>query len=132
MNFSDTITISGISAFGRHGVHADERENGQTFTVDVTLHLDTARAAETDEVTDTVHYGEVAERIVAVVEGAPVNLLERLAARIADDLLTTYPLLNLVQVTVHKPEAPIPVPFGDVSVTILRGGHVPPTRVVGL
>ncbi|MET0304352.1 MAG: dihydroneopterin aldolase [Microbacteriaceae bacterium] len=132
MNFTDTISLTGISAFGRHGVHADERENGQTFIVDLTMHLNTAPAAESDEVTDTVHYGEVAERIVAVVEGEPVNLLETLAARIADDLLGAYPLLNLVQVTVHKPAAPIPVPFTDVAVTILRGGHhVPPTRVVG-
>ncbi|MDN3497113.1 dihydroneopterin aldolase [Planococcus sp. APC 4015] len=115
----DQITITGIRAFGRHGVHAEERENGQYFTVDVTLLVDTARAGETDDVVDTVHYGDAAERIAAIVSGDPVKLIEALASRIADDLLT-YDLVQEVVVTVHKPDAPIPVPFTDVTVTIRR------------
>lgn len=115
----DEITITGIRAFGRHGVHAEERENGQYFSVDVTLQVDTARAAETDDVVDTVHYGEAAERIAAIVSGEPVKLIEALAARIADELLA-YDRAQAVVVTVHKPDAPIPVPFEDVTVTIRR------------
>ncbi|MDL9978249.1 dihydroneopterin aldolase [Microbacterium candidum] len=115
----DEITLTGVRAFGHHGVFDHERREGQEFVVDATLFLDTSRAAETDEVTDTVHYGEVAERIVAIVEGEPVNLLERLVQRLADALLAE-PLVHRVRVTVHKPQAPITVPFGDVSVTIQR------------
>ncbi|MET0734532.1 MAG: dihydroneopterin aldolase [Microbacterium sp.] len=130
MDFADEITLTGIRAFGRHGVYDDERRDGQHFTVDATLYLSTARAAETDDVADTVHYGEVAERIVALVRGEPVNLIEALAARIADDLLTDE-IVRMVAVTVHKPEAPITVPFTDVSVTIRRAKVVPPAWTVG-
>lgn len=115
----DEITLTGIRAFGHHGVYDQERRDGQDFIVDATLFLSTRRAAETDDVTDTVHYGEVAERIAEIVGGEPVNLLERLAARIADDLLSRGDV-ERVAVTVHKPQAPIPVPFDDVTVTIRR------------
>ncbi|MBU4464895.1 MAG: dihydroneopterin aldolase [Actinobacteria bacterium] len=123
MEYLDKITVTGIRAFGYHGVYDDERRNGQEFIVDVVLLLDTRAAAASDEVTDTVHYGEVAEQIVRIVEGEPVNLLEKLAARIADDMLA-LPAVRTVIVTVHKPAAPIPVPFGDVSVTIRRNAPV--------
>lgn len=119
MDFADEITLTGVKAFGRHGVYEHERATGQEFVVDVTLYLSTARAELTDDVADTVHYGEVAERIVELVGGDPLNLIEALAARIADDLLTREPV-RMVAVTVHKPHAPIPVPFDDVAVTIRR------------
>jgi dihydroneopterin aldolase len=119
MSAFDEITLTGVRAKGYHGVYEHERRTGQDFVVDATLFLDTARAAETDEVTDTVHYGQVAERIVAVIEGQPVNLLERLAQLVADALLAEHGVRR-VRVTVHKPEAPITVPFTDVSVTIER------------
>jgi 7,8-dihydroneopterin aldolase/epimerase/oxygenase len=115
----DEITLTGVRATGYHGVYEQERREGQEFIVDATLFLDTARAGMTDEVTDTVHYGEVAERIVGIVTGEPVNLLERLAQLLADALLSE-PLVHRVRVTVHKPHAPITVPFTDVSVTIER------------
>ncbi|GAA3031254.1 dihydroneopterin aldolase [Microbacterium dextranolyticum] len=119
MDATDEIVLTGVRAFGHHGVYAHERRDGQEFVVDLTLSVDTRRAAETDEVTDTIHYGEVAERVVELVGAEPVNLLERLAARIADDLLTRDGVAA-VTVTVHKPAAPIPVPFADVAVTIRR------------
>jgi len=119
MDMMDEITLTGVRGFGRHGVYDDEKREGQYFTVDVTLYVRTARAAETDDVVDTVHYGEVAERIVELIGGQPVNLIETLAARIADDLLTRDHV-QMIAVTVHKPEAPITVPFDDVSVTIRR------------
>ncbi len=93
---------------------------GQEFVVDAVLALPLRRAAETDDVRDTVHYGELAERLVAVVEGEPVDLLETLAQRLADDVLRDA-RIDAVTITVHKPTAPITVPFGDVSVTITRG-----------
>lgn len=119
MDFVDEIALTGIRVFGRHGVYDDERRDGQEFVVDITLHLPTADAAVSDDVADTVHYGELAERIAAVVAGDPVNLLETLAQRIADAALADE-RVQLVTVTVHKPQAPIPVPFDDVSVTIRR------------
>lgn len=120
MDFLDQITITGIRAFGHHGVYPDEKRDGQEFVVDVELHLSTRRAAETDDVADTVHYGELAEEVAAIVSGEPVDLLETLASRIADTALA-HDLVQIAKVTVHKPQAPIAVPFGDVAVTVWRG-----------
>ena len=120
MDFLDEITITGIRAFGHHGVYAEEKRDGQEFVVDVTLHLPLRTAAETDDVADTVHYGELAEAIAAIVSGEPVDLLETLASRIADAILANE-LVQIAKVMVHKPSAPIAVPFGDVAVTVHRG-----------
>lgn len=116
---TDTITLTGIRATGYHGVYDEERRDGQVFVADVVLELPLERAAATDDVADTVHYGELAEKVAAILAGEPVDLLERLAQRIADAALG-FDLVRAVEVTVHKPQAPIPVPFGDVSVTIRR------------
>jgi dihydroneopterin aldolase len=117
---SDRITVRGILAHGFHGVYAEERRTGQPFVVDVVLHLDLARAAASDDVAATVHYGELAEQVVAAIEGDPVDLIETLAQRVAD-LALSYPVVDEVEVTVHKPEAPVGVPFSDVAVTLVRG-----------
>ncbi|GAB2850044.1 dihydroneopterin aldolase [Microbacterium insulae] len=124
MGVADQITLTGLRVFGRHGVYDEERRDGQDFVVDVTLRLDTRAAAASDDVADTVHYGEMAEQIADLVGGEPVDLLETLAARIADRLLE-HTLVEEVRVTVHKPQAPIPLTFTDVSVTIerTRGGR---------
>lgn len=119
MDVLDEITLTGLRVFGRHGVFEHERRVGQHFVVDVTLAVDTSVAARTDDVADTVHYGEAAERIAAIVGGEPVDLVETLAQRIADALLT-YDAVQRVTVTVHKPDAPIDLDFADVSVTIRR------------
>ncbi|MBR20991.1 MAG: dihydroneopterin aldolase [Leifsonia sp.] len=115
----DTITLSGVRARGHHGVLADERRDGQEFVVDVALTLDLARAAASDDVADTVHYGELAEAIVAAIERDPVDLIETLAERIAA-LVLEHAAVHEVVVTVHKPHAPIRVSFDDVAVTITR------------
>lgn len=121
MNPIDEIEITGIRAFGRHGVYEHERRDGQEFVVDVRIFLsDSGRDGGSDDVVDTVHYGEVAEEVVAIVGGEPVNLIETLAARIADAVLRREHV-RIVRVTVHKPSAPIPVPFDDVRVTVTRG-----------
>ena len=109
----------GIRARGYHGVLPEERVAGQPFVVDLVLHLDLAPAAASDDVTDTVHYGELAAAVVEAVEWDPVNLIETLAQRIAD-LALGYARVEHVEVTVHKPEAPVGVPFGDVAVTLVR------------
>ena len=116
---SDTITLSGLRAFGRHGWFDFERDQGQDFVVDAVLELDTRAAAASDDLHDTVHYGELAEALAAVIEGEPVNLLETLAQRLADRCLVDARVLA-VTVTVHKPQAPIPVAFGDLAVTVRR------------
>lgn len=120
MGTTDRITLTGVRAFGYHGVYPDEKREGQEFVVDAALSLSLRRAAETDDVVDTVHYGELAERLVAVVEGEPVDLIETLAQRLADAALDDA-RVDAVTITVHKPQAPITVPFGDVAVTITRG-----------
>jgi dihydroneopterin aldolase len=116
---TDRIGLRGLRATGHHGVYEHERLAGQTFVVDIALDLDTRAAASSDDVADTVHYGELAERAVAIVTGEPVNLIETLASRIAD-LCLGYPAVDAVEVTVHKPEAPVTVAFDDVTVTVVR------------
>jgi 7,8-dihydroneopterin aldolase/epimerase/oxygenase len=116
---TDQITLTGLRVRGRHGVLAAERELGQEFVVDATLWLDTGPAAASDDVTATVHYGELAEALAAVVAGEPVDLIETLAARLVAVCLAD-PRVDRARVTVHKPAAPITVPFGDIAVTVTR------------
>lgn len=115
----DRIRLRGLRARGFHGVLPEERALGQTFVVDLDLGLDTRPAAEDDDLTKTVHYGVVAEEVVAVVAGEPYRLLETLAQRIADQCLR-HTAVREATVTVHKPHAPIAVPFQDVAITITR------------
>jgi dihydroneopterin aldolase len=115
----DRVALRGLRGYGRHGVLPSERANGQPFLIDVELGLDTRRAAKSDDLTDTVDYAGLADRVVALVEGEPVNLIETLAERIAEMCLEPAGV-EQVQVTVHKPEAPVTVAFEDVSVTIMR------------
>jgi dihydroneopterin aldolase len=113
------IALSGLRVRGHHGVFDFEREQGQDFVVDVTLELDLAPAAASDDVGDTVHYGELAEALVAVVAGEPVNLIETLADRLVTVCLADA-RVDAATVTVHKPQAPIPHDFADVAVTVRR------------
>jgi len=115
----DRISLTGLRVRGHHGVLPEERRDGQDFIVDAVLHLDLRPAGESDDLARTVHYGELAERLAAVVGGAPVDLLETLAARLADVCLAAGPV-DRAEVTVHKPSAPIPLEFADVSVTVVR------------
>ncbi|MEU6405592.1 dihydroneopterin aldolase [Streptomyces sp. NPDC046985] len=115
----DRVALRGLRARGHHGVFPEEREEGQTFLVDLVLGVDTRQAAADDDLAKTVHYGVVAEEVAAVVEGEPVNLIETLAERIAQVCLG-HGGVQEVEVCVHKPDAPITVPFDDVTVTITR------------
>lgn len=116
---TDLIRLAGLTVRGHHGVFDFERRDGQDFVVDVVLELDTRPAAASDEIADTVHYGELAEGLAAVIGGEPVNLLETLAGRLAEVCLAD-PRVSAATVTVHKPQAPIPLTFADVAVTIRR------------
>lgn len=115
----DRIELRGLTARGHHGWFPHERENGQLFRVDLALSVDTRPAAQSDDLTDTVDYGSLAERVVGLVSGEPVRLVETLAQRIAD-LCLDDSRVEAAEVTVHKPEAPVAVPFDDVTVTIRR------------
>jgi dihydroneopterin aldolase len=123
----DRITLTGVTAVGHHGVFDFERREGQPFVVDAVLYLDFTKAAESDDVLDTAHYGEVAQRITQWISGEPLNLIEALAVRIADGLLDEF-RLAAVDITVHKPQAPIEVPFGDVAVSVHRARRDGETR----
>jgi dihydroneopterin aldolase len=115
----DRLTLTGLRANAFHGVFEHERINGQLFVIDVVVHLSLAEAGGSDRLAQTIHYGELAEAVVGAVERDPVDLIETVAERIAS-LVLEQPRAELVEVTVHKPSAPITVPFDDVSVTIIR------------
>ncbi|WP_427016113.1 dihydroneopterin aldolase [Pseudarthrobacter sp. P1] len=116
----DRITLTGVSATGYHGVFEHEKRDGQPFVVDAVLYTDISAAAATDDLAKTAHYGEVAEEIVALITGEPFDLIETLTERIAARILAGFPGVAAVDVTVHKPKAPIEVPFGDVTISIHR------------
>jgi 7,8-dihydroneopterin aldolase/epimerase/oxygenase len=115
----DRIALTGLRVRGHHGVFDFERRDGQDFVTDVVLELDTSAAAGSDDVAATVHYGELATALAEVVAGEPVNLLETLAQHLADVCLADARVCAAT-VTVHKPQAPIPLTFQDVAVTIRR------------
>lgn len=116
----DTIKLTSVTAIGYHGVFEHEKRDGQPFITDAVLHLDIDAAAATDDLTKTAHYGGVAETIVAMVTGKPFDLIETLSVRTAERILTDFPVVQAVEITIHKPKAPIQVPFGDVSITVFR------------
>lgn len=117
---ADLIRISGIKAFGYHGVFDSERTNGQDFYVDVELELDLTQASVSDDVNDTINYADVTKLVVEEITSNPVSLIEKLAGRIADLIRSDFAQAKRVTVTVHKPQAPISEDVKDISVTISR------------
>ena len=115
----DRITVHGLTGHGFHGVYPFEREQGQTFRVDALLELDTAPAAAGDDLTRTVNYAELSQRLHALLVGEPVDLIETLAQRLADCCLD-HDVVDAVEITVHKPDADLGVPADDVTVAIRR------------
>lgn len=116
---SDRITLTGLRVRGNHGVFEHEKRDGQDFLVDITVWLDLTEATTSDDLAKTMHYGELAERAAAIVAGPARDLIESVAGEIADDVLTDE-RVTAVEVTVHKPSAPIPLTFADVAVTVRR------------
>lgn len=116
----DIITLRGLRAFGIHGVYDFEQTQSQPFVVDIALWVDISQATSSDDLEQTVSYADVARDVVAIVTGPSVKLIETLAERIATALMD-YPLVDGVQVVVHKPQAPLEQEFSDVSVSVTRG-----------
>lgn len=116
---TDRIELRGLTVRGNHGVFDHERRDGQDFIVDITVWIDLDTAAASDDLTDTFDYGVLAQRAADIVGGPPCNLIETVSARIADEVMTDH-RVHAVEVTVHKPHAPIPLTFGDVAVVARR------------
>lgn len=119
MRSMGVVKLTGLRGFGYHGVLPEEREQGQPFLVDLSVEFDLAQAAASDDLTTTVDYSNLAKDTIEIVEGPPCHLIEALADRIAAKTMADERLQRVV-VTVHKPEAPVGVPFDDVSVTVER------------
>lgn len=117
--FYDELAVLGLECFGHHGVFDFERREGQTFVIDLALGIDTAPAAVSDDLRDTVDYGSLVISVKNAVENDPVDLIETLAQRIAGVCLSDA-RVHWARVTVHKPEAPIEATFTDVALTITR------------
>lgn len=117
---SDLICLKGIKGFGYHGVFEDEAKNGQDFFIDLEISVDLSRASSTDDLKDTIDYGSLASLVVDEIAGDRVQLIERLAGRIADRIKAGNLQITKISVTVHKPMAPVSAQVSDISVTITR------------
>lgn len=127
---TDEIRLLGVAARGHHGVLDAERRDGQDFVVDVVMQVDLGPAGRTDELSRTVNYAEVAADVVEIVSGEPHDLIETVASLVADRVLAR-PLVEHVEVTVHKPQAPVGVPFSDVQVVLRRTKDLPVVIALG-
>ena len=112
--------MTGIHGFGYHGVLEHERKDGQDFFVDLTLTLDLTAPSLSDAIEDTVNYAEVTDLVVEEITGNPVNLIEKLAGRIAERVLNQHVRVQQVSVTVHKPQAPVAAQLKDIAVVVTR------------
>ena len=119
----DEIKLTGLKLYGHHGVLKEEKERGQEFLVDITLKTDLHPAGISDDLTKTVNYAEMAEYIAKIFDEEVFDLIEAVAEKLAGKLLIKYQTLSNVEITLHKPSAPIPLPFADVSVSVERGWH---------
>ncbi|APT93281.1 dihydroneopterin aldolase [Corynebacterium phocae] len=117
---ADRIELTGLEFYGYHGVLAEEKREGQPFIIDITCWLDFSGAARTDDLAQTLNYAELAEVAAKVVEGPSRDLIETVASAVAEDVMRTFSFLMAVEVTVHKPKAPIPRTFKDVAVVARR------------
>ena len=117
---ADRIELKGLSVYAHHGVLPHEREHGQRFLLDITCWLDFAGAAATDDLTQTMNDAELAQLASDIASGTPRQLIETVATEIADAAMERFDILHAVEVTLHKPHAPIPLPFADVAVVARR------------
>jgi 7,8-dihydroneopterin aldolase/epimerase/oxygenase len=119
---TDRIELRGLTVRGNHGVFEHERRDGQDFVVDITVWIDLDAAAASDNLSDTFDYGQLAQRAADIVGGPARKLIEALAGDIAEDVMGDE-RVHAVEVTVHKPQAPIPLSFNDVAVVARRSRH---------
>lgn len=106
--------------YGFHGLLPEENKLGQRFNVDVALFVNLKKAGVTDDMHDSVHYGQAYDLVKEIVEGEAKNLIEAVADIIAEKLLDSFDLLEAVQVKVIKPDPPIPGHYHSVAVEIYR------------
>lgn len=117
---SDRISLKGIWGFGYHGVFDHEAKSGQDFFVDLDIYLNLSAASRSDNLSETIDYGDLANLVVEEISGERVQLIERLAGRIADRIKNLHPHIERIEVTVHKPKAPVTSEVADISVTVSR------------
>lgn len=120
----DEIRIKGLEVYAYHGVFPEENKNGQHFFLNAVLYTDTRKAGKSDELSDSTHYGLVCEEMARAMKEQCFHLLERAAEYVAGRVLRTFPLIQEIELEICKPEAPITLPFSNVSVKIRRGWHV--------
>ncbi len=114
------IIIKGLRLKAYHGVNPEEKENGQTFLLDITAQLDTKKAGLSDDLSDTVSYAKMIKTATAIFTAEKNDLIERAAERVASGLLSEYCALQSVTVLLKKPEAPINADFDYVAVEITK------------
>jgi len=119
----DEIRIEELKVFAHHGVYDFEKEQGQDFYLNLTLFLDTLEAGKTDDLTKTINYGEVCQDLKQWMQEKSYDLLEAAAQGLAEKLLVKYERLHHLSLEIRKPQAPIKLSFGSVSVQIRRGWH---------
>ncbi|KKO81432.1 MULTISPECIES: dihydroneopterin aldolase [Corynebacterium] len=115
---ADRIELTGLECFGYHGVFEEEKKTGQPFIVDITCWLDTAGIG--DDLSRTVNYAELADVAADIVEGPSRDLIETVAEEVAETAMQRFGILHAIEVTIHKPKAPIPRTFADVAVVARR------------
>jgi dihydroneopterin aldolase len=120
---SDKIFVSGLLVHAHHGVMEHESKVGQRFILDLELSLDLAEAARSDKLADTVSYSHIVETASAAFTARSHKLVESAAGAVADAILESFAPVNSVQVTVHKPHAPVAAIFADVGVVLVRSRH---------
>jgi len=116
----DRIELAAMRFEGHHGVSEMERASPQPFEVDVTLDLDLASAGELDDLAETVDYAALYRQVREIVEATSFNLLEALAEAIAVEILAAHPLVDAVDVRIHKPNVQLGGPVGRAGVAIHR------------
>ena len=119
----DEIHIDDLEVYAHHGVFSEEKEKGQLFYVNLVLYTDTRRAGQQDDLTLSTHYGEVCHLVTKWMQEHTYDLIETVAETVAEQVLLHYPLVWALDVEIRKPQAPIGLPFGSVSVKIFRGWH---------
>ncbi|MBS4749779.1 2-amino-4-hydroxy-6-hydroxymethyldihydropteridine diphosphokinase [Carnobacteriaceae bacterium zg-ZUI78] len=119
----DYIVVSDLLIFANHGVFQEEKTLGQKFYLDLKLGLSTQRAALSNDLTASVHYGELAQHITTLFQQQSYDLIETCAEKIAHFILSTYPIVDEAHVRVKKPWAPITLPVESVYVDIVRKRH---------
>ena len=116
----ERINITGLELFAFHGVNLEERRNGQVFLLDMLLEADLTKACNSDNIEDTINYAGVIKTAAAAFTSRPLNLIERAAEVVARAVLEGFPAVEAVTVRVHKPDAPVKLPFEDILIEIFR------------